>query len=194
MPATVMVTIGESQIRRAKKGQCNACPHSVALYDVVKKNKLPWKAIRTTEQVIEYTDTVAGERVQIPTPPRVTTFLKMFDDGLVIDTKGNIKVREFKYGLHTDRSIRRKLMPKKPRLAKPKTGELPAEPAAVPAENKEEPAGTEPAAKVLRVNKRAHASATRRRGTRGFDQHKAFLLKNPIDGEGADDGEESAAA
>ena len=177
----VKVKIGESQIRRARKGQCGACPNSVALYDTVKKHKLPWKAIRTTEQVIEFTDAAANERVQIPTPPRTATFLKMYDDGLVVDGKGNIKVREFQYVLHPDRSIRRKLSSKRPKYK--------ADPTATPENTPtNQPVSAQGKAKKRSPGDRgSHASATRRRGTRGYDQHRAFLLAKPIDGEEAND-------
>jgi hypothetical protein len=182
----VKVKIEESQIRRAVKGQCNRCPNTVGILDVKNEHKLPWKNIRTTEQVIEFIDTLAKEKVEIPTPPRVATFVQMYDKGEVIDSKGNIKVRGITYTLHYDKdhAIRRPLRRSSPKYMRDKTLELKEALAikSVPAPKSKKKGGTGSATKKRSpLEHRSYTTARRHKGIRGYEEHAAFLLSKPID-------------
>jgi len=179
------VTIDEEAIRLARKGRADACPNTVAVIrDVLKKYKLPWRGKpRTDDSGLSFIDKSTNEKVTVILPKRVRAFLRMYDDGQVVDSQGDIKVREFGYTLDLSQAIRIPINQRKVTKAIKQTLEKTSESESPlpPPSDQAKPTKQRKQPKAKSLDMSAKASASRRKGITGFEEEKAFLLSKPID-------------
>jgi hypothetical protein len=176
------VTIDEEAIRLARKGRADGCPNTVAtIRDVKKRYNLPWRGKPSTDgDGLHFVDKLTNEKVLVILPKRVRTFLTMYDLGEVIDSQGNIRVREFGYTLDLSKAIRTPLPFRKQKVKAEKRAGVESQVEKVAGPSTDEPAKPK-APRTKSLDMSARSSRSRGRGITGYEEEKAFLLSQPID-------------
>jgi hypothetical protein len=167
LPKSITATITHDVIRRAFAADARHCPAATAIEDFGKSLGQTWRVV-VDELNITVKIPALRVRLEWPTPRKVAAFVKLFDDGRVIDDSGDVHtVEEIGFRLATDEAVVTEI-PERTR-----------------AQRKAAEKAGKKAAKTRQkhgfVRREVKASFHRLSGIRGFERLAGSILAEPAD-------------